>query len=72
MDKFHLLFFQLEIPNSNYPKYIGNDILTNQIIPNFLEVSLLQIQISPNTPRDPQILGFSKFYGYLVRPNLGA
>ena len=35
-------------------------------------MTLLQIQISPNTPIDPQILGFSKFYSYLVQPNLGA
>ena len=65
MGKFNLLFFKGEIPNSNFPKYIENDIFTNQIIPNFLQVSLIQIQISPNTPRDPQILGFSKFFGYL-------
>ena len=50
INKFNLSFFQSEIPNSNFPKYFENDFFTNQRIPNFLKVPLLQIQISPNTP----------------------
>ena len=50
INKFNLLFFQSEIPNSNFPKYLENDFFTNQRIPNLIEMPLLQIQISPNTP----------------------
>ena len=48
-------FFPKEIPNPNKSKYFWNDYLWNQIIPNFLKVSIEQIQIIPNTPLTPQI-----------------
>ena len=33
---------------------------------------MIQIQITPNTSEDPQILRFSKFFQYLSRPNAHA
>ena len=45
-------------------------IYTNQIFPNFIQMPLLQIQISPNTHWHPQILGFWKFFQYLRIPNV--
>ena len=50
INKFNLSFFQSEIPNSNFPKYLKKEFYANQRISNFLEVPLLQIQISPNIP----------------------
>ena len=32
-------------------------------------MSLIQIQITPNPPGNPQILTFSKFFQYLTQPN---
>ena len=63
-------FFPKEIPNPNTSKYFWNDYLWNQIIPNFLKVSIEQIQIIPNTPLTPQIHPNTNFLWLFGTPNV--
>ena len=63
-------FFPKEIPNPNKSKYFWNDYLWNQIIPNFLKVSIEQIQIIPNTPLTPQIHPNTNFLWLFGTPNV--
>ena len=63
-------FFPKQIPNPNISKYFWNDYLWNQIIPNFLKVSIEQIQIIPNTPLTPQIHPNTNFLWLFGAPNV--
>ena len=44
----------IEVPNTNFTKYVKIDLIQIKFFP----MPISQIQISPNTSKNPQILGF--------------